>query len=130
MEIRGLERKRILRFYFAADRLNRALNNCIDIVALDYGCEESGMEKILALIEKKSELTKLWNFLDKHLVGFSDEEVEALRHYAFLRYGIGREDEEWRKLFFRTAARFMRRIQGLNRFEKALNIVDEYYCLL
>ena len=73
-----MKSKRLIRFYFAADELNCALDNLI----LQNACNtrdfvrggEFYAERIIEIIEIKSELGRLWNYLDKVMEGFGEGE--------------------------------------------------------
>lgn len=125
--------KKILRFYFSADALEKAFNNLI----IDNACKsvqpysgEFYAEKILCLLEEKGELSRLWNYLDGVISGISGEDRGALESYALMRIGIKKLDEEKRRGIRRAAMKFTRRARRLESFDKALRLIYKYYSLL
>lgn len=129
-----MKTKRILRFYFYADSLNRAFDNIIYKRACSSagGAREGGeiAEGICGLIAEKCELGELWEYLDRGAAALTGEELAALESYARLRCGIKRLGEEERKRIRRAAVKFTRRLRGISRFSAALALVDKYYCLI
>lgn len=130
-----LNSKRLLRFYFSADRLNGALDNLILRFALgayreNRGCAYSA-EKITALIGVKTRLSLLWESLDCTLSSFSSPDRAVLEKYALLRTGVSRLGEEERRAVHRVVVRFSRRFQPrYSRVADGVKLVDEYYALL
>lgn len=125
--------KRVLRFYFSADGLEKAFDNLIMSNACKSAQPYSGeryVEKICALIEEKGELNELWRYLDGVISGIAAEDRCALESYALMRFGIKRLDEEKRREIKRAAMKFTRRARRLESFDKALRIINKYYSLL
>lgn len=129
-----MKSKRILKFYFFADGLNVALDNYIMKLAVSSGDHVRGGEyfaqRICALIEEKSVLGKLWQYLDGVLGGFSEREKRVLRFYGATRRGITSFNAAERREIKRVTVKFSRHAAGLARFAKGLELLGKYYCLL
>lgn len=128
-----METKRILRFYFKAEELNRTLDNLILVSALRSAESEGGersASKIFALISAKDSLAELWRFLNEVIEGLGEEEREVLKFYALSRYGISRLSEKKRKKIRKAVIKFTRHARGLERRSEGIKLVGVYYCLL
>ncbi|MDE7181774.1 MAG: hypothetical protein K2O41_01905 [Clostridia bacterium] len=124
--------KKILRFYFSAESLERAFDNLITRYALasaERGGEESA-ERILRVLGEKDELAKLWRYIDTVVPTLPPAEQSALKEYAALRCGIKRISDEKRKLLRRSVIKFTRRARRLESFIEGLRLVAKYYCLI
>lgn len=124
--------KRVLRFYFSADRLNGALDNLILKGALRSQGEEGEVsaQKIIKLISAKRELSLLWGYMNGVMQSFSEEDELTLFRYAYMRCGISRLDGEERKRVRRVYVRFFRKAARLKNFGEALSLVNVYYALM
>lgn len=126
--------KQILRFYFNADELERALENLIMMHACrSADCVKGGehyAEKILALIEAKEKLSELWQYLDGVISAIKSDEVQVLKSYALMRYGIRRLDEAKQREIKRVVIKFTRHARSLERYPEGVYLVGEYYCLM
>ena len=125
--------KRVLRFYFSAESLERAFDKLIlsnacssALVRGGYSCAE----EICNLVGEKQELSKLWGYLDGVMGGLSETERLSLENYAGMRCGIKKLCEMKQKEIKRAAMKFTRRARRLESFDKALNLVGKYYCLI
>ena len=125
--------KRVLRFYFCADSLDRAFDNLI----LNNACKsvqpysgEMYGERICALLEEKQVLSKLYIYLDAVLGEITQGDREALESYALMRCGIKRLDDERRKEIKRAAMKFKRHARRLESFKDALKLISKYYALI
>ena len=128
-----LKIKRVLRFYFSADSLERAFNNIIIKSALSSARSTEGglyADKICNLIGEKQELSQLWGYVDGVLKSFSESECAVLEEYANMRTGIKELCEEKRRNIRRIAVKFVRRARRLESFDTALGLVGKYYCLI
>lgn len=129
-----IKSKRLLRFYFNADRLEGALDNLIVTYACrSADCTKGGeywAEKIIALIQTKKTLSALWVYLDGVLSAFKREESETLEYYALLRCGIKRLDGAKQREIKRLLIKFTRRLRSLDRFAEGVKLVGEYYCII
>ncbi len=124
--------KNVLRFYYSADSLERAIDNLITGRAYNSagsGGEECA-EKICELIGEKSELSVLYNYLDGVITTLPEAERCALENYAVLRGGVKQLGEERIKLLKRAVMKFVRRARRLASFKEGLALVGKYYCLL
>jgi len=126
--------KQLLKFYFFAESLDKALNDLIMRSACDYdefmrGCEY-GADKICGLIEEKCRLGELWEYLDGIMGTFSVGERKILKFYGGLRTGTSRLKEEWRREIKRVTVKFVRRARGLGRFGEGMGLVKRYFCLI
>ena len=126
--------KRLLRFYFNADELERALDNLIIMHACrSADCVKGGeyyAERILAVIGAKGKLSELWQYLDGVISALKSDEVQTLKAYALLRYGIRKLDEDRQREIKRAVIKFSRHARSLERFDEGIKLVGEYYCLM
>ncbi|MBO5328237.1 MAG: hypothetical protein J6B04_03605 [Clostridia bacterium] len=125
--------KRVLKFYFCADRLEVRLNNLILKRALSsknsYNAEACA-DDLIKLIEAKRELSNLYAFLNGVLKNFSCEEVKVLKFYAAMRKGLSTVSEPVKRQIRRVTVKFTRKCNSVElRFSTALKLVGEYYCL-
>lgn len=129
-----MKSKRILKFYFFADGLNGALDNYIMKLAVSSGDPVRGGEyfarKICSIIEEKSALGELWQYLDGVLGAFSKSEKRILRFYGATRRGISSFTQAERREIKRVTVKFSRHAAGLARFAQGLELLGKYYCLL
>ncbi|MDE6868145.1 MAG: hypothetical protein K2J83_03260 [Clostridia bacterium] len=124
--------KRLLRFYYCAEGLERAFENLILKIALSsYGksCFYNA-DRLCRIIDEKSELNKLWNYLDGIIPALSQEERTSLKEYAEMRCGIKRLCGEDFKRIRRAVVKFKRRARRLDGFTRGAELVGKYYCLL
>ena len=125
--------KKLLRFYFSADSLNRALDNIITRLALASGedvfsgCERYA-ERIASVIEVKSELCGLWARLDQIIGAMTERDKFTLKRYAAMRTGpVGADKRE----IHRAAVKFARRSGGLlSGSQNVYKILCAYQCLI
>ena len=129
-----MKSKRLLKFYYSADSLNRALDNLITGSALaSADCGKSGdfyAEKIIEIIAAKKKLDELWRYLDGVMGGFSEEEGKVLRYYAQMRGGTARLPEGVARGIKRVTVKFARRARNAERFDEGIRLVGEYYSLM
>ena len=122
--------KRILKFYFSAEKLNKSLDGTITRYALasaDYSVSaESCAEKICAVIETKKAFSQLNGIMCK----FGADEVKTLEYYANLRGGILKLPEGARREIKRVLTKFSRKGRGIERFKEGLRAVDAYFAVL
>ena len=129
--VKALKIKRILRFYFSADSLERTLDGLIMKCALNLtGSCAVAAEKICALIGEKSELSRLWNYVDGIINGFTEDERLSLKTYALMRCGIKTQPPEIYRGIKRAAVKLTRRARRLDAFPDGLRLVNDYYCIL
>lgn len=126
--------KRLLRFYFSADKLNCAIDNLIMHCACGSGknCEdgEESAEKIINLISAKRNLSLLWGYLNGVMQAFGEEDCNLLMNYAYIRCGFSSLGEEEKRRFRRVAVRFSRRAKNAERFVDGIKLINSYYALL
>ena len=121
--------KKILRFYFGADSLERAFDNLIMSKAFDFGADTlETAERLCAIIGEKMRLERLWSYLDGIISTFSDEEREVLNSYSSRR-GSPLSDTE-RRAVKRAVIKFTRRARRLCEFTDDYTILKKYYCLI
>ena len=128
-----MKSKQLIRFYFSADNVNRALDNLILDKALksaNFGksCEYYA-ERITALIGAKEELSKLWNYLDTVVSSLNEQEKTVLRFYAGLRVGLSRLTLAQAKEVKRVTVKFTRHARFVGRYGEGVRLVKKYYCL-
>ncbi len=114
-----MKTKLLLRFYFYADGVERAIDNLIIAVACSGANAEQTAEKIIYLRECKDRLSELWAYLDNVVSGF-DTEADILRGYIEGREDIGD------KALKRVLMRFRRHAAGAERFKDALALLRRY----
>jgi len=129
-----MKSKRLLKFYFSAESVNRALDNLITENALaSAGYGRDGVyyaEKICALINAKRELSALWRYLDGVIGALSVDERAVLRFYGTLRGGTSKLSTQSRREIKRVTVKFTRRARAVGRYAEGVRLVGEYYCLM
>lgn len=122
--------KKILKFYYSADGLERYFDGKIMKIACDAnGSVEGAAYRICGLIEEKRALARLWGYLDGILSQFSESDRRALQFYAYLRCGLKGQPAEIFKAVRRAVVRLSRRLKIINFFSDGLRLVNEYDCL-
>ena len=129
-----MKSKRLLRFYFKADELDRALDNLI----LNYACRSADCakggefyaERIIVLIGAKEGLSELWHYLEGVISELKEDEVQTLKSYALLRFGIKKLDADSQKRIKCAVIKFTRHARSLERYAEGVRLVGEYYCLM
>ena len=129
-----MKSKQLIRFYFSAGSINKALDNLILDKALksaNFGrsCEYYA-ERILTLIDAKKELSKLWGYLDGVISSLSERERAVLKFYAGLREGLSKLSEARAKEVKRVTVKFTRHARFLGRYGDGVRLVKKYYCLI
>ena len=129
-----MKSKQIIRFYFSAGNINKALDNLIMDKALksaDFGksCEYYA-ERILALIDAKRELSRLWRYLNTVISSMTVQERAVLKFYGGLRVGLSRLTKARVKEVKRVTVKFTRRARRIESFSEGVRLVKEYYCLM
>lgn len=120
--------KLLLRFYFFADGAESAINNRILKLACSPWADALGSaESICGLIYEKSELSRLWRYLDGAIRSMPADDVERLEFYAGKRGGL---TEGEKKSVKRAVMKFVRRMRGAERFEGGIKLAGKYACLL
>lgn len=122
-----MKTKKILRFYFSADSLNKAF----DTLMVNKACaaNSSGVEaceKLCSLVGDKIQLERLWGYLDGILSTFSEEERATLLKYSARRACLKSSCKEVK----RAVVKFMRRARRLEEFEDSIATLGSYYCLI
>lgn len=122
--------RRLIKFYFSADGIDRALNNLILNEALKSADSERKAEyfaeRISALIEAKSGLSSLWVYLDGVMRSFTDAEIEILKRYG--EYGKRSADCRQVREIRRVTVKFARRARMLGSFAGEIGLLAKYYC--
>ena len=121
--------KKILRFYFGADSLERAFDNLIINKALSFEADTlKTVDRLCEMVGEKIRLEELWTYLDGIISPFSVEEREML-----LRYCARRDEplsDRERRACKRAVIKFTRHARRLGRFAGAVSILKKYYCLI
>ena len=121
--------KKILRFYFGADSLERAFDNLIINKALAFESDTlKTADRLCEIIGEKIRLEELWAYLDGIIVPFSEEEREML-----LRYCARRDEplsDRERRACKRAVIKFTRHARRLGEFTDAVSTIKKYYCLI
>lgn len=120
--------KLLLRFYFFADGAEIAIDNRILKLACSP-CADAfeAAESICGLISEKSELSRLWRYLDGVIGSMPADDVERLEFYAGKRDGLTEEEKKGVK---RAVMKFVRRARGAERFGGGIKLAGKYACLL
>ncbi len=126
--------KKILKFYFRAEELNRAVDRLIVRTACasaggGYGGEHYA-ERIIALIGAKKKLGCLWAYLNGVMSSFGEEDKLILRGYALGSRGYSGLVREEANAIRRVVVRFMRRAKYLSRHGEGVELIDKYYAFL
>ena len=129
-----MKSKQLIRFYFSAGNINKALDNLILNKALksaNYAksCEYYA-EHILALIDAKKELSRLWNYLDKVMSSLAERERAVLKFYAGLRVGLSKLPLARVREIKRVTVKFTRHARLIERYGEGVRLVKRYYCLM
>lgn len=125
--------KKLLRFYYSAGSLNKALDNIILRAALSSGADtysgcEKFAEKMAAVIEDKTKLADLWARLNLVLGAMTERDRVTLKRYAAARCGADGGDN---KEIHRAVVKFSRRASGLLKgAEEEYRILCAYRCLI
>lgn len=127
--------KRVLKFYFAAEELNNALDKIIYAeAALSYksGCSGTDdFDRVAKLVETKGLLSDFWVRLNGVMGGMTERDVASLKYYASLRCGTRRLPEGDIRELHRAVTKFGRRAEGvLKSSGEQLKCVRAYYCLI
>ncbi|MDE7167627.1 MAG: hypothetical protein K2O28_02110 [Clostridia bacterium] len=128
-----MKSKQLIKFYFSAGNINKALDNLILDKALksaNYGksCEYYA-ERILTLIDAKEELSKLWGYLDTVVSSLTDRERSVLKFYGALRTGLSKLTVARAKEVKRVTVKFTRHARLIGRYGEGVRLVKKYYCL-
>lgn len=129
-----MKSKQLIKFYFSAENVNRALDNLILNKALksaNYGrgCEYYA-ERIFALIDAKKELSRLWDYLDGVVSSLTEKERSVLKFYGGLRTGLSDLTLARAKEVKRVTVKFTRHARFLERYGEGVRLVKKYYCLM
>lgn len=126
---RRVKPKKILRFYFGAESLERAFDNLIESKACDFcGSTVATAERLCAVIGDKMMLERLWAYLDSVISLFSKGDRDALFNYSSRREAHLSESEM--KAAKRALIKFTRRARRICEFEGEISVLDKYYCLI
>ena len=126
---RGVKPIKILRFYFGAGSLERALDHLITDKALNFeGDTLDTAERLCEIIGEKIELEKLWEYLDGVLAPLSAQEREVLALYS-ARRDFPLSDAQMREAK-RAVIKFTRHARKLAQFGVGFEVLDKYYCLI
>ena len=119
--------KRILRFYFGAESLERAFDNLIMQKAFDFGADTlETAERLCTVIDEKMRLERLWTYLDGVLSVFSEEDRVALKNYSSRRTF----DDAERRAVKRAVIKFTRHARRICEFSDGISVLKKYYCLI
>lgn len=122
----NLKIKQVLKFYFGAERADKLANDRLYRLSLSSHDTYLCMEKMLDLIQEKQSMGNLWRYLNDVMDTMERVERQALKKYAFMRFGIFRLNDDERKLIRRSVVKFERHARGLSSYEKTLAIVSTY----
>ena len=121
--------KKILRFYFGAESLERAFNNLIISKASDFGSDTlETAERLCAVIGEKMRLKRLWAYLDGVLSAFSEGDKAALKNYSSKR--TASFDSAELRAVKRAVIKFTRHARRIGEFADDFPVLSKYYCLI
>lgn len=124
---KSVSTKKILRFYFSAESLNKAFDSLI--ISRACAPETDGLdaaEKLCSLIGDKMRLERLWGYLDNILSGLSEEERVTLSKYSARCAALKSNDREVK----RAVIKFTRRARRLDELDEEISVLNDYYCLI
>lgn len=128
--------KKLLRFYFSADKLNAALDGIIMQIAVKSGRDlysggEMYFERISKILSVKTSLEELWGRLDAVISNMTERDRVTLCAYALSRSGTARLGDMERREIHRALTKFSRRAEGIiGSCGKVYPLICEYYCFL
>ena len=126
-----MKAKRILKFYFSAEGIERHIDELILKRACNFGGEtDDTAEEICELIGEKLKLARLWKYLDGVMVKLSEDEKKYLMYYAYLRQGLKSQPPELYRIMRSTIAKFTRHARRLESFFEESMLVDKYYYVM
>ena len=122
--------KKVLKFYFSAERIDERVDKLILKYALDAGrsCERSA-ERICELIEEKRMLSSFWGYLDGIISRLSERERTALKFYAYARQRLADFPEAIIREVRRSAVKFSRRAKNIDLYERERAVAEKYYAV-
>ena len=121
--------KILLKFYFNAAVLNERLDRLITYNACK-SAEGLNFEKITALIEDKSKLCNLMNYLDGKLERLTEADKRTLEIYANLRIGIRNLKDGERREIKRAVMKFTRKLTYIERHKEEVCVLQKYRAIL
>ena len=103
--------KRLMKFYFYAESLNKALDNIIMNIACSSGADtyrggDVYAERIAELVQFKGRLARLWARLDGVMNNLTERDRNTLKLYGGLRVG---PRGDVKKEIHRAVVKFTRR---------------------
>ncbi len=110
--------KRLVKFYFFADGVDRAFDRLIGRLALSAEEGERAMEKILRLTECKDSLSRLWEYLRGVITSLGED--------GAILYAYASGQRLTKKVKNRVLMKFRRRAKYVNNYAEALEILDKY----
>ncbi len=120
--VRHVKTKKILRFYFSVDSLERAFDNLIIHRACATNTDTlATAEELCSVIGEKMCLERLWAYLDGVMKTFSEEERGKLLTYSKNRLPSGSFDKN-------VVVKFTRRARAIPMYADCLTVLDKYYC--
>ncbi len=128
--------KKLLRFYFGAERLNAALDGIVMQLAVKSGRDlysggERYFERISKILSVKTSLRELWGRLDAVIADMTERDRLTLCAYASARAGTARLKEGERREIHRAITKFSRRAEGIvSGCGNVYPLICEYYCFM
>lgn len=126
--------KKLLRFYFRAERLNVVLDGAAMRAALASAsggyAGEHYADRIITIIDAKRKLSSLWAYLNEVISSLSDGDRRVLAYYAQLQGGYSALPAAQAKAVRRVVVKFVRRARYLGRHKQAVELVGSMSALL
>ena len=133
--------KKLLKFYFGAQRLNDAMDELLlraACASATGGDAELCARQLCELIGCKCRLAELWSYLDGVMRRFGGRTMplarrfgdrQVLLDYSRMRCGLSKLSADRKNEVRRVVVRFMRGARSLGRYAEALAVLNKYFVL-
>ena len=124
--------KKLLKFYFGAQRLNDAMDELLlraACASATGGDAELCARQLCELIGCKCRLAELSSYLDGVMRRFGGGDRQVLLDYSRMRCGLSKLSADRKNEVRRVVVRFMRGARSLGRYAEALAVLNKYFVL-
>lgn len=124
--------KRLLKFYFNAEKLNIRLDRLLEHRA-SYARSYDALADLNGVVEivgDKVALCRLYSYLKEIMDGLSDCDRAVLRRYSLLRVDIKRLDGGTYREYKRAAMKFSRRLRYIGVYAEETEVLKKYAVLI
>ena len=125
---KGMKVKLLLKFYFNAASLNEWMDKLITYNACKT--EGSCFDRIVGLIEDKSRLCSLMDYLESRFDRLTHEDSATLKEYVNLRTGIRNLENCKMREIKRAVMKFTRKLTFIERHKEEILILKKYRAVL